>query len=116
MLIVEVGLPGVPVHVLNDDLPFVVPDIPSVVEIATPSVLEKPTPNTEASVFGPQKTPKSNPFPTTPLLAISSASCAFSLLAKYACQFPSDACTIRSFLPLSVTSGSPSASSSVLMF
>ncbi len=89
MFIVDDGLVGVPVHALNEVLPLVVLDKPLEVEIATPSVSEKLTPNTEASVFGPQKTPKSNPLPACPELAISSASCAFSLFAKYAYQLPS---------------------------
>ena len=55
-LIVEVGEP---VQALKEALPSVDPEIPPFRGIATPTVLEKLTPNTEALVVLSQKTPKS---------------------------------------------------------
>ncbi len=50
---------GEPVHALNEAIPFVAPEIPPILGIATPRVLEKLAPNTVGFVLLPQKTPKS---------------------------------------------------------
>ena len=101
---------GDPVHALKEALPSVDPEIPPLRGIATPSVVEKLTPNTEGLVDLSQKTPKSRlwPWAPTPLSkTIWSAVFAASTCAKYAYHWPSEPWTIRSCLPFMVTFGSP---------
>src|SRR5581483_1186144 len=84
-----------------------VPSAPPVTFLAnaTPFVSEKLGPATADALVAEQNLPKLSPFPSAP--AVESAICGCLLSAKYAYQLPSVACAILSFLPLTVTVGSP---------